>query len=379
MKDFSFLRFNTDFAVSKSDELIDSEYFYNQTVILDPREKYLQISNSNVNIAFDDSYTAELVNCKGEVVKDITDRLFINEAQDNNGIYQIAFEIAPIGEDFYYEKLYIKLSQIGGDLVVYSNACMVTEQEEKNSFRLDYKCFDVYDGIHYNIFNYYQSIRLQGNYALPVPKEDSQIYTQLNGVIRKSRVIKSVDKQYNIDAIESKNIECLFSALNSDLCYVNGVRVTTIQAPTVGERIGASNLFPLSFTAGFNYDDTYTDTFQILSPLAFLTKFPEGNFTPDSIPLVGNATFNHEIVSNGGSISIYNYDTDTFIANLSLNIDFEFALPTLANGNYYFLTKVITDIFGQTLQVTKKDEWKFSIGVGDFNNADFNTTDFFTN
>ena len=379
MTDFSFLRLNTSFEVAKSDELIDSEYFYNQTIIFHPQEKYLQISNSNVDIAFDDSYTAELIDCCGNVVFDITDKVFINEAQDNNGIYQIAFEIAPILQDFYYQKLYLKLTQIGGDCIVYSNAFIVTSEEEKNSFRLDYKSYQKYDGIHYNLFNYYQSIRLIGSYVLPIPKEDSQIYTQLNGVIRKSRVIKSVDKQYSIDAIESLNIESLFSALNSDVCYLNGVRITTVQAPSVGERIGMSNLFPLNFTAGFNYSDTYTDVYQILPPLVFLSKEPLGSYTPITIPLIGEAIFNHDLADNGNTIKMYNYDTDALIAEISLTGGFTFSKPVLINGNYYILTNVITDIYGQTIQVTSKEDWKFSIGDGEFDVTEFDSTEFFTN
>lgn len=379
MIDFSFLRLNTSFAVAKSDELIDSEYFYNQTVILHPQEKYLQISNSDTDIAFDDSYTAELVNCSGKVLLDITDKVFITEAQDNNGIYQIAFEIAPIGQDFYYEKLYLKLTQIGGDCIVYSNAFLVTAEEEKNSFRLDYKSYSKYDGIHYNLFNYYQSIRLSGNYVLPIPKEDSQIYTQLNGIIRKSRVIKSTDKQYTIDNIDSLNIESLFSALNSDVCYLNGIRITTVQAPTVSERIGMSNLFTLNFTAGFNYKDTYTDVYQILPALELLSKSPLGVYTLATIPTTGEATFNHDIDNNGGIIYLYDYDTDVLLNTITLTSIYNFSMPILPNGNYYFLTNAITDVYGQTIQITNKEDWKFTISAGDFSSADFSGTDFFTN
>lgn len=379
MTDFSFLRLNTSFDVAKSDELIDSEYFYNQSIVLHPKEKYFQISNSNVNIAFDDSYTAELVNCSGDVELDITNKFFIVEAQDNNGIYQVAFELTPINQDFYYQKLYLKLTQIGGDLVVYSNAFIVTAEEEKNSFRLDYKSYDKYDGIHYNLFNYYQSIRLQGSYILPIPKEDSQIYTQLDGKIRKSRVIKSIDKQYSIDAINSLNIESLFSALNSDICYLNGVRITTIQAPTVGERIGMSNLFPVNFTAGFNYSDTYIDVYQIVPPLELLTKSPEGNYTLLTIPLTGSATFKHDIESNGSTIRLYNYDTDALVNTITLTGMFGFNMPILPAGNYYFLTNEIIDIYGQTIQITSKEIWKFSISNGDYNSLHYNNTQYFTN
>ena len=89
--DKSFLRLVTDFSVAKSEMMANSQYVYKDTIVVSPTNKFLQISNSLTNIAFDDSYIVSLVDCSDNVVLDITDKIFINEFQDINGIYQIAF------------------------------------------------------------------------------------------------------------------------------------------------------------------------------------------------------------------------------------------------------------------------------------------------
>ena len=293
--------------------------------------------------------------------------------------YHIAFTIMPIKEDFYYQSLYLQLSHNDSDLVVYSNAFFVTAEETKNTFRLDYKGFDVYDGTHYNIFSFYQSIRLFGFLETNTPKEDSQIYTQLNGVVRKSRVIKNIEKQYNLPLIDTNNIDAFYSAINSDVCYLNGVRVIPVQPPTIGERIGMTNLMPLTQLFSPIETDTFIDVPQIVAPLTIVSKTPLGNYTLATIPTTGQATFNFDIFNNGATIRLYDYDTDALLNTISIDSNFEFTMPILPNGNYYILTNIITDVNGQTVQVTSKEDWKFTIGAGDFDNTDFNTIDFFTN
>ena len=102
--DKSFLRLVTDFSVAKSEMMDNGQYINKDTIVISPTNKTLQISNSLTNIAFDDSYIVSLVDCSDNVMLDITNKVYINEFQDINGIYQIAFEILPIEVD-YYNKL----------------------------------------------------------------------------------------------------------------------------------------------------------------------------------------------------------------------------------------------------------------------------------
>lgn len=383
MTDFSFLRLNTDFATAKSDVMQESEYFYNGGICLHPLEKYLQITNSPTDIAFDDSYKVELINCSEQVIKDITDIVFITEFQDNNGIYQISFEIAPLNEDFYYEELYLKFTHLDSALRLYSNGFIVTAQEEKNSFRLDYKSYSVYRGTNYVLADYYQSIRLLGYYNGISENKDSRLYTDINGRIRKSRIIQSFEHDYNIEYVNAFVYERLCVALENNLVYLNGTFIEVLDDVSAGERIGKSNLFEANFKVQLDNSQTYEDAYQIAPALSIIELMPLGNYTLASIPTIGKATFNNDIVYVSGKIKLYDYNTDILLNELDITLTdnyFEFVMPILANGDYYFLfDSLIEDNLLQTISVSDKEQWKFKIGIADFLGTDFNNLDFFTN
>jgi len=383
MTDFSFLRLNTDFATAKYDEMRESEYFPNGGICLHPLEKYLQTTNSPTDIAFDDSYKVELINCKEEVIKNITSSVFITEFQDNNGIYQISFEIAPLNEDFYYEGLYLKFTHLDSPLRLYSNRFIVTAEEERNSFRLDYKSYSVYKGTNYILADYYQSIRLLGYFNGISEKKDSKLYTEINGKIRKSRIIQSFEHDYNIEYVTTFVYERLCVALENDLVYLNGVFIEVLDDVSAGERIGKSNLFEANFKVQFDNTQTYEDTYQIAPLLSINELLPFGSYTLASIPITGKATFNNNIIYVGGKLKLYDYSTDALLNEISISITdnyFEFTMPILANGEYYFLfDNLIQDELLQTISITDKEQWKFNIGLADFLGTDFNNTDFFTN
>jgi len=51
----------------------------------------------------------------------------------------------------------------------------------------------------------------------------------------------------------------------------------------------------------------------------------------------------------------------------------------LANGEYYFLfDNLINDVLLQTIGVTDKEQWKFTISNGDYNVLQYKTTQYFT-
>jgi hypothetical protein len=377
--DFSFLRLVTDFAQAKADKMTDSEYFYNGSICLHPLEKYLQITNSPINIAFDDSYKVELINCAGNVLLDITTKVFINEFQDNNGIYQIAFEIAPINQSFY-EKTYLKFTHLGSDLVLYSNGFIISDEYDNNSFRLDYKSYGIYKGTNYVLADFYQSIRIIGYFEGLQEKKDSKIYTEINGKIRKSRVIQSFESSFNIDWIDTFVYERLAVALENNLVYLNGVRIENLEDLKAGQRKGKSNLFEANFKVQFDETDTYTDVFQIAPPLEIITLSPLDIYTLATIPATGEAVFNYNI-SFGGSLKLYNFNTDALLHTISVVVSgnvFSFNMPTLSNGKYYFLFENVTNYLGMLKSITNKNEWSFEIADGEYDSSDYDGNNYLT-
>jgi len=383
MVDYSFLRLKENFNEAKSDMMIESEYFYSGGVCLHPSETYLQITNSNTSIAFDESYKVELINCSGSVVKDITSKVYIHEFQDNNGIYQIAFEILPILEDFYFERLYLKFTHTTSELVLYSNGFFLTAEREKETFRIDYKSYREYKGTNYVLADYYQSVRLFGYYNGISEKKDSKIYTEINGKIRKSRVIQSFEYVYNLEDVDTFTYQRLAVALENDLVYINGVKAEILETLSADDRKEKANIFDCNFTTQLDYSEIYADIFQIAPLFNYTSLLPLGAYTISSIPTTGVAEFNYNISYISGNLKLYDYDTDSLLNSISISITdnyFDFTMPILANGNYYFLfDNLVVSEYGNEISITDKNTWKFTISDVDFLNTDFNNIDFFTN
>jgi len=383
MEDYSFLRLKQTFAEAKSEIMADSEMFLNGGICLHPLENYLQTSNAKFNIAFDESYKVELINCKNEVLKDITSKVFIHEFQDNNGIYQISFEILPINEDFFFEKLYLKFSHTTSELVCYSNGFYLTAEKENETFRLDYKSYRNYKGTNYVLADFYQSIRLFGYFNGISEKKDSKVYTEVNGTIRKSRVIQSFENTYNIDYIDTFTFERLAIALENDLVYLNGNKIEVLETISAGERITKTNVFDCNFKVQPNNSETYNDNFQIAPIFNYTELIPTSIYILSTIPTTGKATFNYPIVYGVGTLKLYDYATDTLLNEITISVTdnyFDFAMPTLSNGKYYFLfdENLVINEYG-SVSIANKDVWSFEIVDGEFDSTEFDNTEFLTN
>lgn len=375
--DKSFLRLVTDFSVAKSEILKTSQYNYKENIIINPNKATLQISNSLTNIAFDDSYIVELVDCADDVVLDITDKVFINEFQDINGIYQIAFEILPILQEFYFKRLFLKFKHTGSDLVLWSNPINVTDCIHK--IRIEYKNYEYYQGISYDRANYYQSIEINGYMNATPPKETTKIYTKLNGNIRSSRPIQALEYVFNIDALDSFTLGRLMVALNSEIVYINGVRFTKSENISVDDRLGMSNQFPASFKGQFTYEDTLNLDFQIFTAFDITTLFPLGFYSiENALPIEAEANFTTELLS---VTNVKIYKDEVFLTDAIPVISgnsFTFELPTLVLGDYY-VTFDAVDIFGRTINVADNTVWYFSVVNAEYEGTEYDNTEYITN
>ena len=141
--DNSFIKLYPTFSEAKYDRMHDSQFYYGSGVCLHPSEKYLQVTNSKVSIAFGESYKVEIIDCSENVLADITNFFYTYSFQDHNGIYQIAFEIMPLNLDFGFENVYFKFTSLSNDATFYTNDFVITEDILTTSIRLDYKDFDI--------------------------------------------------------------------------------------------------------------------------------------------------------------------------------------------------------------------------------------------
>lgn len=408
--DKSFLRLLPSFSDAKNEVMIESEFIYNAPICLHPKERYLQITNlpqiqgfapynpTTLANDFEDEVlldggtfegleclvefleitaTVELINCSGNVLKDISDRVKFFYFTDIYGVKNFAFEILPIQEDFYFQTCYLRISIL--DTILYSNGFFVTAEDENKTFRLDYKNVNFYQGISYDQADFYQSIRLFGYLNQTTTKDSVTIYTQLNGKVRRSRPIQGIEKKYNIDLIDTFTFERLANSLNSQIIYLNGVRYNCIDNVQSDERHGKSNLFSTAFNGQFDYKDLFSDSNQIFEDFNFTSLYPLGSYQIDDKPTGYIANFNYNIESVD-YIKLWNFNTNTFIEDLpisfSLNI-IEENLPDLALGKYYITFKCSSNIFGVPLEVTDKNIWNFTIqATGDYSPTDYSNNYF---
>lgn len=378
--DKSFLRLVNDFSLAKNEIIQISQFVYKNNIVINPFKPTLQITNSEVNIAFDNSYIVELVDCDNNSVLNITEKVFINEFQDINGIYQLAFEILPIQVDFNFKQLFLRFTHTISNDVYWSNPINVTENIQ--TIRIDYKNYEYYEGISYDKVNLYQSIEIDAYVSGTAPKETTKIYTKLNGNIRSSRPIQAIEYTFNIDAIDSFTLDRLMVALNSELVYINGNRFVKSDSVSVDDRQGLSNLFPCNFKGQFIEKDVYNSSFQIAGNFNYSYLLPLGIYTQSNfIYSLVELSFNQNI-KEVSYIKLYNYDTEEFVLNLPFNfnpnispnleVNFTTILP---NGNYFVVTE-LNSVYDQELKILDKEVWNFSIVNGEYNNSEYNNLNY---
>ena len=404
--DKSFLRLLPSFSDAKSEVMIDSELIYSAPICLHPSERYLQITNlplisefspynpvelannfKNRVLADGGTFEAfdclvsflnpnkivEIIDCAGNILKDITQNVSFLFFTDINNIPQFAFEILPIQEDFYYKTCYLRFTIM--DTVLYSNGFYVTADQENKTFRLDYNNNGFYQGISYDKIDVYQSIRLFGYLNQTLTKDEVTIYTQLNGKVRRSRPIQGLESKFNIDLIDTFTFERLANTLNSQIVYLNGVRFNTIDNVQSDERQGKSNLFSTTFKGQFDYNDKFADSNQIAGDFEVIYYSPSGVVNFSASPSRYFIEFNRNYQSYE-YVKLYNFDTDALVQNLNIETStnvVEGGLGILALGKYYFTLKV-TSIYGELLEITDKNTLNF-----DVRNADYNSTDYSNN
>ena len=356
--DKSFLRLVTDFSVAKSELMVNSQYVNKDTIVVSPTNKFLQISNSNTSIAFDDSYIVELVDCNDNALLDITDKIFINEFQDINGIYQLAFEVAPIETDFYNKNVFFRFTHLDSDLIAWSNPVLVTDYVQ--TIRLDYRNYNYYQGISYDRANYYQSIEIKAFYNLPSSKDNTKLTTLSNGDIRRGRTTQALEYSYTVESIDTFTFDRLMVALNSEVVYLNGVRFKVSENVQSDDRQGVTNQFSTTFKGQFEANDTYNAQYQILPAFTYVTLNPLGMFTTVTFPSgVNTDTMNLKIKSIS-NVKLWNFTNDAFIGNVPfnsiINNSFNIDLSSfgLSFGEYYITFDAVS-IYNQIFNLTDKN------------------------
>lgn len=310
-----------------------------------PNERYFQITNLPEGISFESDYKVEIIDNSANVLKDVTDNVFIEEYI---GTQQIGIEIVDINQNFYGETCFLKFTHTLSDVVYYSNPLTIHNHRAKESSYFMYKNENDFMGIVYSQAQKYQSIRLRCYFNRPETNSENEEYYQVsdNRISSGRPSIKHLEN-YVFKTITPFIFYRLDILLNHEYVYLNGVRCTNKPQLSNGDNLGGSNVFNSDFSIGRDYSDTLSYTLQLFEGLQVTQYYPTGYFTLNSLPSELQITANTPIqLSGNGSLRVYDasdnsvlatYTTGTQINDYTIQFTDDLGSILISNGSYYVL------------------------------------------
>jgi len=382
--DNAFLRLKLTFEQAKTiGDPRQSKNRYYDSIVLNPNEVYLQITNSDVDIVFNGDYNVFLVDSFNNELAEITDKVYINEFTDIKGIRQIAFEIVKIGKTFN-KNVFLKFVHTTGSNVFYSNPFVVSDDLEY-TLRLDYSSYGVFQGTDYLNAPYVQSIRVAGQYEGLSDETENSTYIQSNSNKISQLPTLVFANDYDFNLINDFTYIALSVALKSDLVFVDEKRSTDKSVLKKGDREGNSNLYNCSGKFYFS-DETYIANNQIAPAFSITDFYPQGLISLGENSKISLA-FNIPVLLGVGNFRVFK-ENGTLIATLN-QTDFILSgliaqsvlVGSILDVNIpekYFITfdiSLFTTINNQTLELF---DWNFEFIDGEYDSEDYNNNEYLT-
>lgn len=343
-------------------------------IVLNPFSYVCQQTYSDFDIVLI-NYKAEIIDCYGNVLKDITSRFGIYGFTDNKGVKQIIFEIAPIRKSFYSDTVFVKLSSTVGAEVYYSTPFYLMDWQQHRQINIDY--FNYTDET-----EFVKRITIYAKQQPYIDETESKTYITSQGLTYSEKPIIPIAKPFFIEMSSELQYTALIYALKSDIVFINGVRMTNKPQVNRGDFIGNTCRFEVDFKAYFNPSEVQEYTPQIIEPFAAIEFSPFGvvSFSNFSYSI----TFNKNIRFVGDIDSfaalVYKYDTDEFIGTASMDeIQNNVLMGEPATGSeligykYYVLVPInnVESIDGEPFEISNKDTWTFTVSAAEYDSNDY--------
>jgi len=388
--DYSFIRLLPSFNQAK--QMFDPKqamFRYYDCISLHPLETYLQITNSKIDIVFNNSYKVSVIDCAENELKDITENVTIQEGVDINGIKQIAFEIVAINESWYGKNVFFKFESTIGPDVFYSNVVNITDENIQDTILLNYKSYGYFQGTDYSNFDLYQSIRIKAFFKTTNDETESATYVQTSGNVISKNPTVVFSENYVIPYLNNFSFRALTVNIKSDLVYIDCYRVTDKPNLKNGELIDNSNLSDTELLVHRDLDDYMENVTQLTPPFLISSKYPINsiNLTIASINKL-SITFTKPIVIGVGTIKIYSIDgilkatldqTDIELDGLNKIISLQNIGNFLTEYAQYYVRiseGLIKSTSQENISITNNTDWTFKISTGDWSADDFSSSDF---
>lgn len=388
VEDFSCIKlYKNDFASAKlADDTAIQTLPYGGFIVLSPSKLFLQTSAGTESISFVGGIQVDLINCSGTVVQNIDSNFYYVGAVDSDGVNQISFEFGFIGTDYWTKQLYLKITDLVNGNIWYSNGFLVTDYRGNLTTELHYFNPTKIYNISYDLLPYTQNIAIAECYdQTPVNKRELKQYINSSGRQTNYRTITTFLRKYIIGAVDYFLNDRLEAVFAHGQVYVNRERAM-VSDYKVEEREFDVNYLKGEFTVN-PQGQRLPVTYQIYQYLNVVSTTPahNGNYTTTSLPAI-TLTFNKNmLLETGFNIKLYKNGvlqtispaiysgggTTTLTATLTY---------TFTNGSYSIIIEPDLVVAGaEKWEGFGAGEWNFTISAGEFDNTEFNNTEYLTN
>lgn len=401
------IRFFTTLAQAKHvEESPISKIFYNWSVRMLPDEAYCVITNVEDGMSFDDDILAEIVDCSGTILKDITQNTFVSEFTSTiDGTQQCVIEFVNLDFNRYGKACHIKLSKYTSDSVWYSTPITINDDDSNEVCTVDFWSEVAYRGIDYPTAGAKQRIGVRMYRTRPDNKIEQGSYMQFtreNEIGLNAQIYKGWE--FVIPQVTGFVWEGFQEAFAHPIFYIDGIRsMNILTSMELGDMIGQTNTYDGNFRAAQDKSDLYTYQYQIFQELQALRFYPPNNssFTTDSIvtylgalPILGGyarVEFNRNITDTGNiTAQVYKdgvlffdfVETENYVVeDNAIGLFIDTGAGVLAsNGQWSFFISAGagTDQFGNLTPEISLGSWIVNIGEADYDSEDYNSNDYFT-
>jgi len=260
-----------------------------------------------------------------------------------------------------------------------------------------------------------QTIGIRAHYNDIQTKREDKGYTQMStGQEVTSKALDTSFFNFKIEYSKPFDLLWLSKVLSADVIYIGWgeylptvFRVSNKPAQKAGERIAASNLKENEFDCCLDLSETKIWRPQMLDPFEVVARFPDPgtytgfNFTGAGCNLM-TLEFNRDIANippvysvklfkNGGlflnvpypgiasdGISEINFSDNLMQINFDDQIFYNVGTSLPNNGIYDVVVQSLYDEFGSEWGGYAIGQWRIVIQDADFDSADFEPTEFFT-
>ena len=343
-----------------------------------PCGKISQFSDCKDGVVFVGGIKVELIDSCGTVLEDVTN-FFAYDTFVKDGLPQINWEFGKTGKDYYFKRLFLKITDLINENVYYSSGFIMTSMDSELSTEFVYREIGRFRGIPYDLKDFYQRIRFYKCYY----KDSSNVsnlkeYTQTDGKIANYRDVPTYGKKFIFDKLDIAIDNRINQMFAHSILYANEERMKLISYEpneVVGDTNWKTATFNLNPQGGY-----FTLPSQIFQDFKLLDYSPKGNYTVDNFPAGLYGQFTTDIILGIGTIKIFDeFNTlittftqdDIAVASNYFEVDNSAFVKTI-KGYYVIISEGLFKGVGcSEFKITSPSEWTFEIRSAQYNKPQY--------